>query len=414
VIGVGSPALRAVRVVVGWSAVVATACGAGDGGPDVSPRPDARPDDAGPCDVTYGEPTLGLARIADGLDRPVHLTSPPDDPRLFVLELARGVVRIIEDGVVRDRPFLRVDGDIASGFEQGILSLAFHPRYADNGRLFVSWARDGDDALVVEEWQVDPGDPGRADPSTRRVLLEVAHTVNFHYGAHLAFGADGMLHVSVGDGGPHFDPEGHGQSVASLRGKLLRIDVDRRDGARGYGVPDDNPFVGVPGARGEIWAMGLRNPWRFSIDPASQHIYIGDVGFDTTEEIDVIPAGDGGLNFGWAVLEGATECIDPADCDTTGLEPPTHAYTHASGCAVIAGPVYRGCAMPGHHGKFFYGDFCQGWVRSLIYSAGEVGFVTAHPGLQVNNLSAFGVDALGEVYLLDFDLGTVDQVVPVR
>jgi hypothetical protein len=386
------------------------AAGCGD---DAVARPDAGPDAASLCEVTHGEPALGLERVADGLDRPVHLTAPPGDPRLFVLELTDGTVRIIgADGALRDPPFLGIDDEIGAGFEQGILSLAFHPRYADNGRFYLSWARDGDDALVVEEWQVDPGDPDRADRGSRRTLLEVPHTVDFHYGAHLAFDARGRLLISVGDGGPQLDPEGHGQDLASLRGKLLRIDVDRRDGELPYAIPDDNPLVGDPGARPEILAWGLRNPWRFAIDPASQHVYLGDVGFDTTEEVDVLPAEAAGANFGWAVLEGADECMDPEACDPAGLTPPAWSYDHGEGCAVIVGAVYRGCAMPGHHGKLFVGDFCGGWVKSLIYSRGEVGFVTEHPELAVADLSAIGVDALGELYLLDFDQGTVDRVVP--
>jgi glucose/arabinose dehydrogenase len=394
-------------------ALAPAACGDDAAAPDGRPP---QPPDAGPCEPAIGEPALALERVTDEVRKPVHLVSPPGDPRLFVLELDRGIVRIFDrDGTRREPPFLQIDDEIGAGFEQGILSLAFHPRYPDDPRFFVSWARDGDDALVVEEWRVS-GDPDRADRGSRRRLFEIPHTVNFHYGAHLAFGPDGLLYVASGDGGPHDDPEGHGQDLGSLRGKLLRVDVDRRDDGLPYGIPADNPFVGRAGARPEVWALGLRNPWRFWIDPPTRHTFIGDVGFFTTEEIDVVPGGAAGLNFGWAVVEG-DRCVDPQACDRTGLTPPVHSYGHVPGqcAAVIVGPVYRGCAMPGHHGKLFFADFCAGRVQSLVYSAGEVAFLTAYPDLTVPGaLSAFGVDSLGEMYVLDFDEGTIDRIVPAR
>jgi len=392
---------------------LAALAGCGD---DVRARPDAGPLadlDAGACEPVFGEPALGLQLVASGLAHPVGITAPPGDPRLFIVEQTSGRIRVIAPGdVLLDAPFLDISDDTAGGYEQGLLTIAFHPRYADNGRFFLSYARGGDDALVVEEWLVDPTDPDHADRGSRRVILEVPHSKPYHYGSMLAFGADGLLYVSVGDGGPQLDPEEHGQDLTSLRGKLLRIDVDHRGAGEGYAIPDDNPFADDADRRGEIWAYGLRNPWRFTIDPDSQHIFIGDVGFDSAEEIDVIPAHTPGLDFGWSVLEGA-ECLDPGDCDTTGLVPPTYVYSHADGCAIVGGPVYRGCRMPGHRGKLFFGDFCDGWVRSLIYSNGTAGFLTDYPGLQIANVSAIGTDAAGELYLADFDAGEVSRVVPV-
>lgn len=379
-------------------------------------RPDAG-EGAGPdggCAVAWGEPELALERVADGLDRPVHLASPSGDSRLFVVELARGTARIIRDGAPVDPPFLSVNDDIGSGFEQGLLSLVFHPDYALNGRLFISWARGKDNALVVEEWLVALDDPDRADAGSRRTLLEIGHSENFHYGGHLVFGPDGMLYVSVGDGGPQFDSDGHAQDLGSLRGKLLRIDVDRREGDLPYAIPGDNPFVGVDGARAEVFAYGLRNPWRFVVEPSGT-ILIGDVGFDSAEELDVIPGGTAGQNFGWPILEG-TECQQASTglpCDVPDLVPPVYTYNHAGdACAIMLGPVYRGCAMPGHHGKLLLGDFCDGWSRSLVYSGGEVAFVADHPGLTVENVGGWGVDAQGEVYLLDYGAGTIDKIVP--
>ena len=383
-------------------------------GDNVKPAADAMSPEPPACDVAGGEPALALERVADGLREPVHLTSPPGDPRLFVVELDAGRITILDrDGTERPRPFLQITDEIGNGFEQGLLSLAFHPRYADNGRFVISWARDGDDALVVEEWRVS-ADPDRADPDSRRVLLAIDHTTSFHYGAHVAFGADGLLYVASGDGGPQLDPEGHGQDLGSLRGKLLRVDVDREDAELPYAIPPDNPFVGVAGARPEIYAYGLRNPWRFAIDPVRGHVFLGDVGFDSGEEVDVIPVGTAGQNFGWPIVEGASDCVDDVACDTTGLVPPIYEYDHRGDqCAVIVGPVYRGCGMPGHRGKLFVGDFCEGWVRTVVYGEGEVLAVTDHPALAIPGaLSAFGEDADGELYLLDHDEGTIDRIVP--
>lgn len=401
----------------GLLAAALLGAGCGDNLPYI---PDAGPPlgiDAGPCEVTIGEPVLALERVAEGMRKPVQLVSPPGDPRRFVIELDIGQIRLLSpDGTLLDDAFLDIDDDIGSGFEQGLLSLAFHPRHADNGRFYISWARDGDNALVVEEWRIDPDNPDRADPRTRRILLEVEHDTNFHYGAHLAFGPGGLLFVAVGDGGPQRDAAGRAQDLGSLRGKLLRIDVDRQQGELPYGIPADNPLVGVEGQRGEIWAYGLRNPWQFTIDPLTQNIFLGDVGFDSAEEINAIPAGaPGPLNFGWAVVEGATECQGPPGCATDGLTAPIHQYAHSEGCAIIGGPVYRGCAMPGHHGKLLFSDFCQGWVRSLVYSGGSTAFLTSHPGLSDGStVGGFGVDSLGEVYLLRHDEGTIDKIVPSR
>jgi glucose/arabinose dehydrogenase len=365
------------------------------------------------CEVTEGEPALALERVADDLGHPIGLVSPPGDARLFVIEQQAARVRIIDPGdLLRDEPFLDIHDDTARGYEQGLLTIAFHPHYADNGRFFLSYARGGDDALVVEEWHVDPGDPYRADPSTRRILLEVPHSTNYHYGSALVFGPDGYLYVSSGDGGPQRDPEQRGQALDTLRGKLLRIDVDHDDGDLPYTIPDDNPFAGDPTKRGEIWAYGLRNPWRVTFDAETATFFIGDVGFDSVEELDALPAATPGVDFGWSVLEGS-EC-QGARCDTRGFTPPIYEYRHTDGCAVIGGPVYRGCAMPGHHGRLFFADFCNGWVRSLRYTDGAVSDVTLHESLQLPTVANFGTDALGELYVMDFDSCTIDRIVPVR
>lgn len=352
----------------------------------------ATPDAA--CVPVAGSPALGLQLVASGLARPVAIASPPGDPRLFVVE-QDGRVRIVLPAM-RDAPFLALDG-LGTAEEQGLLSIAFHPDYAQNGRLFVGYARGADDALVVEAWRVS-SDPDRADPASRRVLLEIGHSEPIHYGAMLAFDGDGLLHVSSGDGGPQRDPEGHAQDLASLRGKVLRIDVDHGDP---YAIPDGNPFGN------EVWAYGVRNPWRFAIDPVTQDLVLADVGDDLAEELDVIPAGVGGLDFGWPRVEGDA-CLDPDGCDGSAIAP-VYEYSHLLGCAVVGGPVYRGCRMPGYQGAAFFGDYCGGWIRSL-----RDGAVTVHAGLQLGSVSALGTDAAGELYVADHVAGTVSRIVPVE
>lgn len=378
-------------------------------------RPDARPPQPdGGCVPVQGAPALALERIASGLNRPVDLAAPPGDARKFVIEQDLGRIRVIQpDGELDPDPVLTVEA-LGLAREQGLLALAFHPRFASNQRLFVSWSRASDNALVVDEYWMRQDDPDRADPDSRRTVLEVPHTSNFHYGSDLEFGADGLLYVAVGDGGPRLDPEGHGQDLGSLRGKLLRLDVD---GAWPYEIPDDNPFARTAGARGEIFALGLRNPWRFGIDALTGDIAIGDVGDNSREELNILPAGVDGVNFGWAIYEGASEClVDDQGPDACARDPLTFAryeYPHAEGCSIIGGPIYRGCAMPGHHGKAFFGDHCGGWVRTMpVVSPFPDPQIEAHDGLDVVNLAAFGTDRDGEIYVLDYAEGTVSRVVP--
>jgi glucose/arabinose dehydrogenase len=368
--------------------------------------------DAGPvCIPVPGRPALTLERVGRGLDMPIALTAPPGDERLFVISKSDAEVVILDrNGDVHDGPFLSVDDEAGNGYEQGLLALAFHPDYATNGRFFISWARRADAALVVEEWHVS-GDPDRADPSSRKVLFEVDHTTDYHYGAHLAFGPDGFLYIGSGDGGPQRDPEDHGQSLDTLRGKLLRIDVDHGDP---YAIPPDNPFAGMSGTRDEIYAYGLRNPWHFDFDPAGR-IWIGDVGFSSREEVDINPTATPGLDFGWNVLEG-DRCMDgTTTCDRTGKVDPVWVYEHTDdNCAVVLGPVYRGCSMPDRQDDVFVADFCGAWVKTLrLDDAGAV-VATDEPGLQlIGALGAFGEDGFGEVYVLDHDEGTIDRIVPV-
>jgi glucose/arabinose dehydrogenase len=336
---------------------------------------------------------LALERVASGLRKPLWLTSPPGDPRLFVLEQT-GAVRIIKGGRLLDRPFLDLSREVSGGDEQGLLGLAFHPRYRENGTFFVNYTdRSGD--TRIERWRVGP-DPDRADPSRRQLVLEIDQPYANHNGGDVVFGPDGLLYIGMGDGGSGGDPHRNGQNLGTLLGKLLRIDVDH---GNPYAIPSDNPFVGRPGSRGEIWAFGLRNPWRFSFDPAEHLLYIADVGQNRWEEVDVVDARAKGLNFGWNRMEGL-HCDGPSDCDTAGLVMPAIEYGHDAGCSVTGGVVYRGSRIPQLVGYYLYADYCSGWIRSFRWDHGRVSDHrqwSARPG----QVTSFGVDAAGEVYILD-------------
>jgi glucose/arabinose dehydrogenase len=322
---------------------------------------------------------------------------------------------VVEDGQLRALPFLDLGGNVASSMEQGLLSLAFHPRFADNRRFFVSYVRR-DAALVVEEWRASPDEPLRAEGREKTIFEIPQDTSAFHYGGQIGFGPDGMLYLGRGDGGPQRDPEGHTQDLTLLFGKFLRVDVDREDAGLPYAIPADNPFVGRADARGEIYVWGVRNPWSWSIDPATGHLYFGDVGFNRWEEINVIPAGGAGRNYGWPIVTGS-EC-EVEGCDQTGLVAPLVTYPWATleRCAAIGGHVYRGCRMPGHHGRYFYSDFCATWLRSFRWSAldDQPVTVTDHAGVSglLYNVSSLGLDGQGELLLVDWEDGKLYRVVP--
>lgn len=387
-------------------ATLGAGCGAGGGSSTAPPTPSV---ESG-CQPVAGTPALALRRVATGLARPVDVQAPPGDrARVFVVEQA-GRIRILRDGTLVARPFLDLAGRVASGGERGLLGLAFHPDYARNGRLFVNYTDLRGDT-VLAEFRAS-SDPDVADASGERVLLRVAQPFANHNGGGLAFGPDGKLYAGLGDGGSAGDPLGNGQRLDTLLGKLLRLDVDA---GMPYAIPADNPFAGRSDARGEIWAYGLRNPWRFGFDRAGGDLFIGDVGQAQREEIDVGSATRrGGENYGWNVAEGTRCFAPPSGCDLSGLTPPVLDYGHDEGCSVTGGVVYRGCRMPGWHGTYFYGDFCSGFVRSFRLEAGRAverrdWTATLGPGL--GQVSSFGVDADGEIYVLDYD-GDVFRLVP--
>jgi glucose/arabinose dehydrogenase len=277
-----------------------------------------------------------------------------------------------------------------------MLGMAFHPEFASNGLVFVSYtATDGD--VVVARYRAAPGAPDRADPGSARTVIRIDHPGLTHNGGQLAFGADGMLYVSVGDGGSGGDLEGDAQSLRSLLGKILRLDVDARDP---YAIPAGNPFAGRPGARPEIWALGLRNPWRFSFDPETDRLIVADVGQNAWEEVNVVPSRVGGFNFGWNVVEG-THCFGGTPCDAAALTPPTLEYEHAPPCtSVIGGYVYRGARLPAHAGRYFFADYCLGWIRSIRLDASGIDEYVEWTDPPPGRVQSFGLDGAGELYLL--------------
>jgi glucose/arabinose dehydrogenase len=377
-------------------------CG-GDEGAAPSPVPSGTP--APPtASCSAGEPVSGVpaleARlIAEGFSNPLDLQAALEDrERVYVVEQG-GRIRTIVSGEVRPAPFLDIADRIRAGGEQGLLGLAFHPEFASNRRLFVNYSnRSG--ATHIAEFRATSAD--RADPETERVLLVVPQPFSNHNGGSVAFGPDGFLYVALGDGGSGGDPLGAGQDLGTLLGKILRIDVD--SGAP-YAVPADNPLLSTPGAEPEIWAYGLRNPYRMSFDRATGDLYIGDVGQSRREEIDVgLATGGGGENYGWNVMEGRL-CFAPSTgCDTDGLTRPVLEYGHDQGCSVTGGVVYSGCRMPDLAGTYFYGDFCTGFVRSFRLVSGAVTDQRDWTnGLEgIGRISSFGTDAEGEVYVVDF------------
>jgi glucose/arabinose dehydrogenase len=369
---------------------------------------------------TAGEPLEGLELtvVATGLENVTAIAAPRGDERVFVVE-QEGRVRVIKDGELLDEPFLDIAPFVTTeGLEQGLLGLAFHPRFADNGKFYVSYTnRDGDSR--VEQYVASDG-ADVADVVAAVEILAIDQPHEYHNGGGLEFGPDGYFYVSLGDGGGVGDTYGNGQRADTLLGTVLRIDVNA---AEPYAIPPDNPFVEEGGAP-EVWAYGLRNPWRVAVDPVERTVYIADVGQADTEEVDIVALEESGLNFGWPVVE-AEDCFESDDkggntgditeCDDFGFTPPMVTYSHRDGCAVIGGPVYRGQAIPELYGHFVYADWCRGWVRSLRYEEGVVTDETdwSDDIGDVGRIVAVGSDGFGELYV-GTDAGIVYRIDPVR
>jgi glucose/arabinose dehydrogenase len=341
----------------------------------------------------------------------VYVTAPPGDTlRLFVVEQG-GRVRVLRRDTLLATPFLDLSGKISSGGERGLLSLAFHPRYATNGRFYVYFTDVNGDIRIVR-YGVS-ADANVADPLSADTVLAVPHPVESnHNGGQLQFGPDGKLYAGLGDGGGGGDTAGNAQNKHRLLGKLLRLDVD---GPSGYAIPSDNPFATDTSARGEIWAYGLRNPWRFSFDRQTGDLYIADVGQNTWEEVDVAATAAGrgvGANYGWNVMEGA-HCFNAPTCNQTGLMLPVVEYSHTDGCSITGGYVYRGARIPALVGRYLFSDFCSYFVRSFVYAGGQAteridltGKLDPHAAV-----SSFGQDARGELYIVTLG-GALYRIVP--
>lgn len=355
---------------------------------------------AAPTTTTTSLPPLtGIAyeKVAGGFSFPVFVDAPAGDDRLFVAA-KDGQILIVKDGAVLVEPFLDIREPTRNDGEQGLLGLAFHPDYATNGLFYVHYSdRHGDSKIF--EYRTS-SHPDLADSESGRLILAVTQPASNHNGGMLAFGPDGYLYVSFGDGGGANDRYGNGQRPDTVLGSMLRLDVDGGDPVGGvpYGIPPDNPFVEGGGAA-EVWAIGLRNPWRFSFDGGL--LYIGDVGQNRWEEIDVAPAADPGINYGWPIMEG-TNCFSPSSgCGSEGLHLPAVEFSHSDGCSVTGGYVYRGEAIPEFNGRYFYSDYCGGWLRSFVYAGGGATDPQDHTGEvgALVSVTSFGTDAFGELYV---------------
>jgi glucose/arabinose dehydrogenase len=364
--------------------------GSGGGGASMPPPPPPPPPSV-PL-------TLALAPFAGNLASPTFLTAPPGDTRQFVVERA-GRILIMQNGALLSQAFLDIRALTDVAGEGGLLSMAFDPGYATNGRFYVYRTNLNRD-IVVERYTVS-GDPNRADGASGITIIQIAHpTFTNHFGGLVAFGPDGYLYLGTGDGGSAGDPPGNAQNLNSLLGKLLRLDVRNASASVPYTIPATNPFRSQAGARPEIWAYGLRNPWRYTFD--ADRLYIADVGQAQREEIDLEAASQGGLNYGWNRMEG-TACYQAQTCSSSGLALPVLEYSHAdagSPCSITGGYVYRGAAIPELAGRYFYSDYCAGFLRSFVALERTVSeqrdWNVAKPG----QVMSFGRDGQGELYVL--------------
>jgi glucose/arabinose dehydrogenase len=380
------------------------------------------------CDPAEGAvPALTLELVADGLNEPIYVTGVPgDDSRLFVLEKG-GTVRVLVDGVLQEQPFLDITPNVVNQGERGLLGLAFHPRYAENGLFYLHHSSvQNDSDGVIAEFAVSADNRSVANPASRRdILVFTEDSESNHNGGEITFGADGFLYIGMGDGGGGNDqhgPAGNGQNLNTLLGKLLRIDVDGRDVNGAYGIPPNN-LAAQTGqtALPEIWAYGLRNPWRFSFDACTQDLYIGDVGQNTLEEIDFLPSTTlAGTNFGWRIMEGPNCRPNDTVCpqfDLTTLTLPIDSYPRTVGVSVTGGYVYRGANVPGLRGRYIYADYQSARFFSFIVQNGQLSDrqeITAQlqpaGGGDFGGIGSFGQDNAGEVYVAAFEPGAIYRV----
>lgn len=415
--------------------------GSGSGGSPAEPPPAPTGALAPNCAAAEGmPPNVALELVAGGLTDPIYVTGVPgDDSRLIIMEKG-GIIHTLVDGVVQETPFLDLSGQVANQGERGSLGLAFHPNYAQNGLVYVHYSSNGSDGLpatgdtVVAEFQVDPSNRSVANVASRRIVLTIAQPQANHNGGQITFGPDGSLYLGFGDGGNRDDMGaghaaiGNAQTLSTLLGKILRINPEAGDGNAQHTVPAGN-LAEVTGQQAlpEIWAYGMRNPWRFSFDACTGDLYIGDVGQDALEEVDFVAASPdtkaiaAGLNFGWRIMEAtncgpnAAECTDQA---RAGLVLPVDTYGRQVGQSVTGGYVYRGSAIPGLRGQYIYADYQTKHVFRFRIDNGAVAdrveitdqFV-ATDGTNVEEIASFGQDNAGEVYVAAFTPGAVYRVI---
>lgn len=345
-----------------------------------------------------GEAPLRLVASLSGAV--VHLTAPPGDDRLFVVEQA-GRIRIIRGDVLLPAPFLDLTDRVGTGSERGLLSMAFQPDFGVSGLFYVYYTNLQGDTRV-ERYRVSD-DPDVADRSSAHTILAVDQPFSNHNGGLIVFDSDGLLYIGLGDGGSGGDPQGNGQNPATLLGSILRIDVSSGDP---YGIPPGNPYADGMAGRPEIWAIGLRNPWRFAFDPVAGLLYVADVGQNQWEEINVVAAGAGGLNYGWNEMEGLHCYPGGSACNPQAFTLPVLEYGHGEGCSVTGGMVYRGDAVPDLAGHYVYADYCAGWIRSFRYDGAAAREQREWPVGEIGAILGFGSDAAGELYVLSLASGT--------
>lgn len=364
-----------------------------------------------------GGAEITTVKITGGFSDPLFVTSPPgDSARLFVVEQNTAQIKIIENGTVLPTPFLNINSKAGSGGEQGLLGLAFHPNYSNNGYFYVNYTNNSGNT-VIARYRVS-GNPDVADPGSELILMQVAQPFGNHNGGMLAFSPnDDHLYIGLGDGGSSFDPGNRAQNGQDVLGKILRMNVGNGDI---FSTPQDNPFAGNPAILDSIWALGLRNPWRFAFDRLNGDLYIADVGQGAREEVNR-QAGDssGGENYGWRCMEGLS-CtgLSGCTCNSGNLTFPIHDYTHAGGnCSVTGGYVYRGAAIPELDGTYFFADFCTGRIWSFVWNGSSITqFAERTQELQpetgetINNITSFGEDDSGEIYIVDRD-GEIFKIV---
>lgn len=338
------------------------------------------------------------------IPRMVHLTHAGDGTGRLWAVFQSGAILVFpnDQSVSTTEAFLDIRRQVNSqGEEEGLLGLTFSPNYVTNGYFYVNYTAANPRRSIISRFSVSATNPNRADPQSELILLEVSQPFSNHNGGTVAFGPDGYLYIGLGDGGSRGDPSGNGQNTATLLGSILRLDVSQATAREPYRIPTDNPFMGVDsGARGEIWAYGLRNPWKFSFDPVSGDLWAADVGQNDYEEVDIIRPG---ANYGWNIMEGA-HCYPSTirTCDRRNLQLPIIEYTHDEGCSITGGYVYRGRRLPALEGAYVYADFCSGRIWALRYDGSKV---TDHALLTDTPLTipSFGLDENGEIFILAFD-----------